>query len=391
MDRAIKYKKAPDIKKSVLIICPFFPPNIGGVETHLDDLCTYLIHRKFRVYVLTYQPLTTNIKAPRFEKYNGLEIHRIKWPGYNLFDILEPYPILEILYLTPRLFIETFFFVLNKKNIISVIHAHGLNAAFIASVIGKLFKIKTVVSIHAIYNLSKRWFIKTVTKKVLNCCDKILCLGEFSRREFVQNGVKKEKVFIYKQWVKQDRIFKPYDKKYCREKLNIFGDFITLFTGRFIERKGVRLLLEVTKEFSEDVKFIFIGDGPLRKDVVLMAKRQKNIVYFGRKKQDELPLFYCVCDVVIIPSEYEEGYARVVLESLSCGRPLIAANRGCLKEMLDQSVAILLEPTVENIKNAIVQLHSNHNLLKHLTTNCRPYALKHFSVKNADDIIAHYF
>jgi hypothetical protein len=93
----------------VLILTPFFSPNIGGVETHLDDLVDILKDKNFKSYVLTYQPLMMDIKAPSVETKGNTEIHRIEW-FRKLFYLVEPYPALDFLYLTPRLFIANKFY-----------------------------------------------------------------------------------------------------------------------------------------------------------------------------------------------------------------------------------------------------------------------------------------
>ena len=46
-------------QKGVLILTPFFSPNIGGVETHLDNLVSNLDDKGYRIFVQTYSPLTT--------------------------------------------------------------------------------------------------------------------------------------------------------------------------------------------------------------------------------------------------------------------------------------------------------------------------------------------
>lgn len=86
---------------TVLILSPFFSPNVGGVEAHLNKLINCLNKRGIKVIVLTYQPLTTPAKGPAVEKREGVEIRRIKWFGMGLFHRLEPYAILELLYLFP--------------------------------------------------------------------------------------------------------------------------------------------------------------------------------------------------------------------------------------------------------------------------------------------------
>ena len=47
------------LNKGILILCPFFSPNIGGVETHLDDLVTKLDQLKYNVFVQSHSPITT--------------------------------------------------------------------------------------------------------------------------------------------------------------------------------------------------------------------------------------------------------------------------------------------------------------------------------------------
>ena len=63
----------------VLQLTAHFPPNVGGVETHLDDLVKVLIKRGWEVTVLTYQPLTTKVDWKMIEKKRHLLIFRIFW------------------------------------------------------------------------------------------------------------------------------------------------------------------------------------------------------------------------------------------------------------------------------------------------------------------------
>ena len=135
----------------VLLLSPFFRPNIGGVETHLDDLCRYLTKHDYQVFVITYQPLTTKAQGLKVEKKKSLEARRVPWFGYNWFHKLEVYPFLDFLYLTIGLFFSSFFFLLKRKREIEIIHAQGLSTAFITKVLSKVFKKRKVASIHAIY------------------------------------------------------------------------------------------------------------------------------------------------------------------------------------------------------------------------------------------------
>ncbi|NIM46333.1 MAG: glycosyltransferase, partial [Nitrososphaeria archaeon] len=120
-------------KKGVLILSPFYAPNVGGVETHLSDLTCCLQRDGYQVFVLTYKPLTSKVKKYlKHEKNGDLEIRRLWWFGNNLFGRFEPYPLLEFLYLTPWLLIYSSVFIFRKRSKIDIIHAHGLTASLIA-------------------------------------------------------------------------------------------------------------------------------------------------------------------------------------------------------------------------------------------------------------------
>ena len=85
--------------KGILIICPFFHPNIGGVETHLSDL-TKALSQKYQVFVQTYSPITTpNTDWKKIEKSKNLIIYRHHHFGKTLSHSLEKYPLLQFFYL----------------------------------------------------------------------------------------------------------------------------------------------------------------------------------------------------------------------------------------------------------------------------------------------------
>jgi len=376
---------------SILLLSPFLRPNIGGVETHLDDLCEYLKKRKYQVYVITYQPLTTNVRTEIVEKSENVEIHRIPWIGRVLFHKLEPYPLLEFIYLTPMLLVYSLLFMFRHGKEVDVLHAHGLNAAFAATVLAKVFKKRSVVSIHAIYYLDKRPMLARLIKITLSSFDVILTLANKSKVELARAGLNGERIRVFTYWIDQT-VFKPLDKMECKKKLGWEDKLIALFVGRFIEIKGIRLLIEVAKRLSviDDIYFAFIGGGPLTDEVKAASKSLRNVICVGSVDNKNLDIYYNASDIVIVPSLYDEGFGRVILEALSCGTPVIASKSGGIPEALDSSVGVLIEPTINNIKERVMYFHNNPSVLLKLARNCRKYAEERFSEKNAPMIEKNY-
>jgi glycosyltransferase involved in cell wall biosynthesis len=380
--KKVKIRSTPPAKKRVLILSPFFRPNVGGVETHLDDLCEYLRTHDHYVYVVTYQPITTKAKGKRIEKRKNLEIYRFPWIGYNLFHKLGPYLAVNFFYLISGLFFRTLFFLLRNRGRIDVIHAQGLSAAFITKVLAKMFNKKAIVSIHAIYSWKIDSFASCSAKWILSSFDHVLALSKRSKTELVSLGITENRIQVYTNWINQD-LFRPLGKEKCKKSLGWKKRFVVLFVGRFIEIKGVNLLLKVAQKINPKIYFAFVGDGPLADKIKEASLKNKNVIYVGKVDTKKLSLCYNAADLVVIPSQYEEGFGRVILEALSCGTPVLGADKGGIPEAMDESVGVLINPVFKEIKGKIEFLYKHPEELKKLTQGCRNYALQHFSEENA--------
>ena len=374
--------------KNVLIITSGFSPNIGGLETHLDDLCRYLSKNGHKVLVVTYQPLITKTKGPKVERNGNLEIHRIKWPGHWFYK-LEAYPPLLFLYMFPGLFIGSLRLLLRHRKEVDVIHAHGIIPALATKILVKIFKKRSVISTHTIYGLKEQPILSKAIEWILSSFDAILPLAQMSRDELVAIGLPDERIRIYTHWVDLDK-FKPLEQNKCKAELNLEGKFVALFLSRLAENKGVNALLEAALKVNHEVTFVFVGDGPLAGRVKEEAKVRQNVKLFNQVPNEETPKYYNAADVFVIPSQYEEPFGRVVAEALACGIPVIASNWGTLPQIVKPSVGIVIEPSAENIAQTINSLRENQEQLLMMRANCRAYAVEHFSERNAEIILNAY-
>ena len=378
-------------KKGVLILTPFFSPNIGGVETHLDNLVSSLDEKGYRIFVQTYSPLTTeNTSWKKSELLgNNIQINRYRWFGKNLFHKLESFPFLDFLYLTPYLFIRSLLFMITNSKKIDVIHAQGLNAGAIGVILKLVFKKRLIISLHAIYtNIDSHGLIASLIRIILNSAHVTLGISNAVNSQFNQTSIKVSSLKKYRYWVDLKH-FKPMNLKESRKKIGVDDRFTVLFVGRLIPIKGIKLLVEIAHELDQ-IQFLFIGAGPLESFLKNASKQNPNIQFLGNVQNYDLPAYYNSADIFCIPSQYEEGLGRVVMESVACGIPVVGSNRGGISEALNKTISILLEPTHDNLKNAIKMLHLDNKQLKALKMDCRNYATMNYSEKNLDLITKYY-
>ena len=131
---------------------------------------------------------------------------------------------------------------------------------------------------------------------------------------------------------------------HLRTKLGMQGSFVLLFIGGIEARKGISTLISafrLARETCSGLRLIIIGRGPAETKLARLIERfglQRDVTRIPRVSMEELPTFYEVADLVVIPSLYE-GFGLVLLESLASDRPVIASSIPPFKELLNDSNA----------------------------------------------------
>lgn len=373
---------------NILLISFVFSPNIGGVESHLDDLTKYLTEKGHHIVVLTYQPLMSNETTPFIENRENIEIRRLPWIKF-LFTKLEKLPILEIIYLVPPILLYTLYYLLLHGKKIDVIQAHGFNMAIVGAIAGALFRKRLTVNTHVSFYFQKGSLYARSIKLFLNQAAKILVLTNEAKDELVKIGIDKKRLTIYHQWV-DTNLFSSKNKRLARERCHLpQAAFIIFFAGRFILAKGISVLLRAARQFPKDVLLVFAGSGELRVFIEEEAKRNPAIRFVGQVDYKDLPYYYSASDLCIIPSipvtsTYSEGIPRVLIESFTCGTPVIATKTGGIKELVNDRIGFFVSPKSESIATLINKLSHQQKKLLNMRKACVAYAKDQFGpAKNA--------
>lgn len=136
------------------------------------------------------------------------------------------------------------------------------------------------------------------------------------------------------------------------------------FIGRIVPEKGVKELIEAlskVKLIDENVILYIAGDEGVNpsytlqlKEVIKKLNLSNNILFVG--KINRIDTFYQHCDVICIPSIYEEPMANVVAESKIYHKPCIIFNQGGMPEIVDhrQTGYICREVSVDALAEGLL-------------------------------------
>jgi len=117
-----------------------------------------------------------------------------------------------------------------------------------------------------------------------------------------------------------------------------------LFVGRFIERKGLDVLLDAFARL-DGCELWLVGDGPQRRTAEAAATRDPRIRLLGHLQGGALEDAYRESDVLVVPSLYEP-WGLVVHEGLAHGLPVIVTDQvGAADDLIDRGTNGFVVPT----------------------------------------------
>ncbi|HEY94020.1 MAG TPA: glycosyltransferase family 4 protein [Dehalococcoidia bacterium] len=155
---------------------------------------------------------------------------------------------------------------------------------------------------------------------------------------------------------------------------------VVLFVGRLSKEKNVEALLVAAKDVLlryPRVLFIVVGDGPMREDLQELARRlriEENTKFEGLVSYKEIPGYYHLCDVLVLPSKHE-GWGRVVVEGLACGKAVIVSDVcGVAEFVTEQELGFTFPPDSQHIlADRIIQLLGNPEMREEMGARGREY------------------
>ncbi len=167
-----------------------------------------------------------------------------------------------------------------------------------------------------------------------------------------------------------------------------------LFIGRIVPKKGLHTLIHsaaLIKKKYPKINIIAVGSSwPGKKketkymrQVKKLSSRLKVPIYFtGYIPPHLINKMYHLGDVFINPTQFNEGLGMVNMEAMTSGIPVIASNRGGIKELIQHKKTGLLVSDYKNpnaFAKQIKYLIEHPKLVKNITKNARVMMQNNFT------------
>ncbi len=166
-----------------------------------------------------------------------------------------------------------------------------------------------------------------------------------------------------------------------------YGDGpLVLFAGRLVYEKGVHDLLAAVPRLRRrhpGLRVVIAGDGPHLAELRAQAKRLRlgrSVAWTGFLDSGRLPVLAAAADCAVVPSIYEP-FGMVALEAAAAGTPLVVADTGGLREIVEHGITGLrfAPGSHAELADAVTAVLSDEVLARRLTRDARAVLRRDYS------------
>ncbi|NOU03798.1 MAG: glycosyltransferase [Novosphingobium sp.] len=173
----------------------------------------------------------------------------------------------------------------------------------------------------------------------------VLAVSQGLADDMAALGLPREQITVHRTGLNAD-LFRPYDRRLCRDQLNLPRDARVLATvGALIPRKGQRFVIEALAGLPGAI-LLLAGTGPDESALKSLAERlgvADRVRFLGAVPHGDLPIVLNAADVFVLPTA-SEGLANAWVEALACGTPVVTTPIPGALELITDPIAGRLVP-----------------------------------------------
>ena len=297
----------------VVQVCPSYPPYVGGVGTHVENLSRELANRGLEVEIYTLDPKGT---CDKLQVSDSVVVRRFRGSYFQ-----GPYSF-------SRDLLESL-----KDASADIVHAHDFKTIIplTAAIAKKTNKIKLALTMYYhgtghtfLWNILFQTYRRVFGKPILKSSDLTICTSKYEEELVLKHFKKISNLQIIPCCINEELYSRTQrSKEETRFKI--------LFVGRLEAYKGVQFLLRGFHMLLADLdaELWIVGNGPFKDYLTSLSRKLKiaDKVTFSDKVGSEVLSEYLSADLVVVPSLLE-SFNLVAIEALACGTPVLTTPLG---------------------------------------------------------------
>ncbi|TVP55410.1 MAG: glycosyltransferase family 1 protein [Gemmatimonadales bacterium] len=349
----------------ILFHCVYFPPEVGGLESHVYELARGLVDEGHEVRVVTSRSLPG---VAREEVVEGIQVIRTWFPSRGpvgwTTHALASIPVTR-----------------RGARWADIVHAQAFSSVVPAGLAARNARRPLVITLHTSHFLTRAqrpgW--RPILRRLVHMGDHVLAAS--TEIAEVGTGLTGGTVGVepLTNGVDTSR-FRPVSPAIAAPP----GVRRLIVPRRLFPKNGVEFLVRAVPEIRRAIpriEVLVVGDGPERGRLDSIARElgvEDQIRFLGSRPHGEMPGLLCSAELAVIPS-LMEATSVAGLEAMACGLPLVASRVGGLPEIVGDDTGVLVPPAdPPALADAICALLSDPDL-KARGERARDAVVQHWS------------
>lgn len=166
------------------------------------------------------------------------------------------------------------------------------------------------------------------------------------------------------------------------------AQFVIGYVGRFVEEKGVHVLLRALADLHGQWVLRLMGDGPYLATLQGLSMQlgiEQRVMFEPWGPSAEMPHRLNDLNVLVLPSltrrNWKEQFGRVLVEAMACEVPVVGSSSGEIPNLIADAGVIFPEGDSAKLREALSRLMNDPSLQIQLGQRGRARVLEHYTQK----------
>jgi glycosyltransferase involved in cell wall biosynthesis len=366
---------------------PFFEPR--GTPISVYQRLEALSSLGHEIDLLTYH-------VGKDVDFKNVRIHRT--PQFNYIKRVEIGPSWGKLFLDGLLILKSLRMLLENKY--DIIHSHE-EASFFSAFLAPIFRTQHLYDMHSVlsrqlkaFNFANWWLpvkiFELLERWVIRTCDAIITVG-CDLEEYVYevnpsaDQITIDNIALHEYETPAD----PQRLEELRRTWDLNNGIPVVYTGTFERYQGLDLLIEsikIVRERDPRVSFILVGAKPAQVKIWREKVRKEKVddctTIVEMVPPEEATIFLAHAKILISPRLDGTTVPLKIYSYLHSGKPIVATDISAHRQILDEDIAFLVQPTSDALADGIIRLVQNPELGQKISQQAKRMASERYSYQD---------
>lgn len=385
----------------VLVLSQYFPPEIGATQTRVATFAEHLARAGHDVTVVAELP--NHPLGAIFPGWTGRPIRRTREDGYRVVRVWVHASVRKsfwrrISFYASYAATATFaaLALIRRRPDVILASSPPLPVLVVAWVLGVVWRRPYVADIRDIWPAVGEALgempagraldlATTLEHRLYRHAAAVACVTKSFVEHVVATGVGRERVHLVPNGTLPDVFGPDRVDPQLRGRLGLDDRFVVGYIGLHGIAQGLGAIVDVAAQLQDDVSFLFVGEGPVKADLVDRAAHEApNVVFHPQVPLADVAPFLNACDAVVVPLRRLKVLGGFVpsklFDVMCCGVPVLLMVDGEARQILEEAGGGLFVPPEDAtaLAEAVRALASDPNRRAEMGRRGRAFVLEHY-------------